>query len=40
MRAVHTRQFRQEDDPDYRPDAEIDQFSELPAALERLERIR
>jgi putative hydrolase of the HAD superfamily len=40
MRAVQTRQFRQEDDPDYAPDAVIDHLSELPAALERLDRIR
>jgi putative hydrolase of the HAD superfamily len=40
MRAVHTRQFRQEDDPDYKPDAVIDHLSELPAALQRLERVR
>jgi putative hydrolase of the HAD superfamily len=40
MRAVQTRQFRQEDDPDYAPDAVIDHLSELPAAFERLDRIR
>jgi putative hydrolase of the HAD superfamily len=38
MRGVLTRQFRQEDDPDYRPDAVIDHFTELPEALERLSR--
>jgi len=38
MRAVLTRQFRQEDDPDYKPDAVIEHISELPEALERLSR--
>jgi putative hydrolase of the HAD superfamily len=33
MRAVLTRQFRQEDDPEYSPDATIDHLSELPAIL-------
>jgi putative hydrolase of the HAD superfamily len=36
MRAVLTRQFRQEDDPDYQPDAVIDHITQLPDALERL----
>jgi len=40
MRAVHTRQFRQEDDPDYAPDAVIGHLSELPEVLERLDRTR
>jgi HAD superfamily hydrolase (TIGR01509 family) len=40
MRAVHTRQFRQEDDPDYAPDAVIDHLSELKEILERLDRTR
>jgi HAD superfamily hydrolase (TIGR01662 family) len=35
MRAVLTRQFRQEDDPQYAPDAVIDHLSELPAVLEK-----
>jgi putative hydrolase of the HAD superfamily len=34
MRAVQTRQFRQEADPDFHPDAVIDHISELPALLE------
>jgi HAD superfamily hydrolase (TIGR01662 family) len=38
MRAVLTRQFRQEDDPDYKPDAVIDHITELPDVLERLSR--
>jgi HAD superfamily hydrolase (TIGR01662 family) len=38
MRAVLTKQFRQEEDPDYRPDAVIDHLTELPETLERLER--
>jgi len=33
MRAVHTRQFRVEDDPSVDPDAVIDRLSELPAVL-------
>jgi putative hydrolase of the HAD superfamily len=33
MRAVQTRQFRQEDDPAARPDAVIGHLSELPAVL-------
>jgi putative hydrolase of the HAD superfamily len=36
MRAVLTRQFRQEDDPEYAPDAVISHLSELPEALETL----
>jgi putative hydrolase of the HAD superfamily len=36
MRAVQTRQFRQEDDPAFTPDAVIDHLTELPAALDRL----
>ena len=35
MRAVQTRQFRQEKNPDVAPDAVIDHLSELPASLER-----
>jgi putative hydrolase of the HAD superfamily len=35
MRAVHTRQFRQEDDADYAPDAVIEDLGELPVVLER-----
>jgi putative hydrolase of the HAD superfamily len=38
MRAVQTRQFRQEDDPDYHPDAVIEHLSELPRVLEGLSR--
>jgi putative hydrolase of the HAD superfamily len=38
MRAVLTRQFRQEDDADYHPDAVIDRLSELPEVLTRLNR--
>jgi len=34
MRTVLTHQFRQERDPDIRPDARIDHLSELPAVLE------
>ncbi|MGH2554506.1 MAG: HAD family hydrolase [Actinomycetota bacterium] len=34
IRAVLTRQFRQEDDPDFAPDAVIKHISELPAVLE------
>jgi putative hydrolase of the HAD superfamily len=34
MRAVLTRQFRQEDDPDFAPNAVIKHISELPAVLE------
>jgi HAD superfamily hydrolase (TIGR01662 family) len=33
MRAVLTRQFRQEDDPQYAPDSVIDHLSELPGVL-------
>jgi HAD superfamily hydrolase (TIGR01662 family) len=33
MRAVQTRQFRQEDDQHYKPDAVIDDITELPAVL-------
>ena len=36
MRAVLTRQFRQEDDPDYAPDAVISHLSELPEVLDRM----
>jgi HAD superfamily hydrolase (TIGR01509 family) len=36
MRAILTRQFRQEDDPDYQPDAVIEHIGELPEALEKL----
>ena len=36
MRAVLTRQFRQEDDPDYAPDAAISHLSELPKVLDRM----
>ena len=35
MRAVQTRQFRQEDDPSFRPVAIIDHLEELPGALKR-----
>jgi hypothetical protein len=35
MRAVLTHQFRQEDDPDYAPDAVIQHLTELPAVLDR-----
>jgi HAD superfamily hydrolase (TIGR01662 family) len=35
MRGIQTRQFRQEADPDYHPDAVIDHFSELPQVLEK-----
>lgn len=35
MRGVLTRQFRQEDDPDFAPDAVIGHLAELPAVLER-----
>jgi HAD superfamily hydrolase (TIGR01509 family) len=38
MRAVLTKQFRREDDPDYEPDAVIEHITELPQALERLSR--
>jgi putative hydrolase of the HAD superfamily len=34
MRAVQTRQFRAEDDPEAHPDAVIDHLRELPAVLE------
>jgi HAD superfamily hydrolase (TIGR01662 family) len=40
MRAILTRQFRQEDDPDYAPDAVIEHIAELPATLEALGRTR
>jgi HAD superfamily hydrolase (TIGR01509 family) len=40
MRAVLTRQFRQEDDPEYAPDAVIPHLSELPAVLDKLSRSR
>jgi putative hydrolase of the HAD superfamily len=33
MRAVQTRQFRQEEDPDARPDAVIDHLRDLPGVL-------
>jgi HAD superfamily hydrolase (TIGR01662 family) len=36
MRAVQTRQFRQEDDPSVEPDAVIHHLDELPGVLERL----
>jgi putative hydrolase of the HAD superfamily len=36
MRAILTRQFRHEDDPDYEPDGVIEHISELPETLERL----
>jgi len=36
MRSVLTRQFRQEDDPEYAPDAMIEHLSELPKALGRM----
>jgi len=36
MRSVLTRQFRQEDDPEYAPDATIAHLSELPKALDRM----
>jgi len=36
MRSVLTRQFRQEDDPEYAPDAMIAHLSELPKALGRM----
>ena len=35
MRAVQTRQFRQETDPDVTPDAVIDHLTELPGVLAR-----
>jgi HAD superfamily hydrolase (TIGR01662 family) len=35
MRAVQTRQFRQEEDPEARPDAVIDHLRELPEVLRR-----
>jgi putative hydrolase of the HAD superfamily len=38
MRAVLTKQFRQEDDPDYEPDAVIEHISELPETIERLSK--
>jgi hypothetical protein len=36
MRAVLTKQFRQEDDPDYHPDAVIEHVSGLPETLRQL----
>jgi HAD superfamily hydrolase (TIGR01509 family) len=39
MRAVLTRQFRQEDDPDFEPDAVIEHVTELPEALERVSKL-
>src|SRR5262249_53073351 len=33
MRTVHTRHFRQEDDPTYTPDAIIEHLRELPEVL-------
>jgi putative hydrolase of the HAD superfamily len=38
MRAILTRQFRQEDDPDHHPDAVIDHITQLPDAIARLNR--
>ena len=35
MRAVHTRQFRREDNPEVTPDAVIDHLLELPGVLEQ-----
>lgn len=35
MRGVQTRQFRQEDDPSFTPDAVIDHLKELPGILEQ-----
>jgi HAD superfamily hydrolase (TIGR01662 family) len=35
MRTVHTRQFRQEDDPSVQPDAVIQHLKELPGILRR-----
>jgi putative hydrolase of the HAD superfamily len=35
MRGVQTKQFRQEDDPSFRPDAVIDHLRELPEVLRR-----
>ena len=35
MRAVLTRQFRQEEDPDIHPDAAIDHLRDLPSLLQR-----
>jgi putative hydrolase of the HAD superfamily len=40
MRAVQTRQFRAEEDPDLHPDAVIDHLRELPGALEALGKRR
>jgi putative hydrolase of the HAD superfamily len=37
MRAVQTRQFRQEEDPEANPDAVIDHLGELPDVLKRWE---
>jgi hypothetical protein len=34
MRAVLTHQFRQEDDPEYAPDAVIKHLTELPEVME------
>jgi putative hydrolase of the HAD superfamily len=38
MRAVLTKQFRHEDDPEYKPDAVIEHITELPQTLEQLSR--
>jgi putative hydrolase of the HAD superfamily len=38
MRGVQTKQFRQEDDPSFRPDAVIDHVRELPEVLRRFGR--
>jgi HAD superfamily hydrolase (TIGR01662 family) len=38
MRAVLTHQFRQEEDPDYHPDAVIEDLRELPDVVERFSR--
>ncbi|HEY3209437.1 MAG TPA: HAD family hydrolase [Actinomycetota bacterium] len=38
MRAVLTRQFRHEDDPEYAPDAVISDLAELPGVLDRMAR--
>jgi putative hydrolase of the HAD superfamily len=38
MRGILTRQFRQEDDPDFAPDAVIENLKELPDVVERLSR--
>jgi len=36
MRAVLTRQFRQEEDPEYQPDAVIEHLADLPGTLDEL----